>query len=61
MSYPSLYYGFNNTLNHDDASACLNHLEYLELVIGRCPLFAWMHYGVMYQADGSLAIRGQIK
>ena len=35
-------------------------MEYLELVIGRSPMFAWMHYGVMFQADGSLAILGQI-
>ena len=61
MSFPSQYFGFNTNLNHDDAATCLYHCEYLELVIGRSPLFAWMHYGVMFQADGSLIVRGQIK
>ena len=31
------------------------------MVIGRSLLFDWMYYGVMFQDDGSMTIRGQIK
>ena len=61
MTDPSQYFGFNTCLNHDDAATCLYHCDYLELVIGRSPLFDWKYYGVMFQDDGSMTIRGQIK
>ena len=57
----SKYWSFQSDDNHDDLDACLSVMDSLELVAAQSHLVERIHYGVMFQRDGSLTIRGIVK